>query len=195
VQSRVQQQVKQPDIIDITPSKTKSTIRIQTDYDPLVNSYEDTVYSSRITSSSPQQQQQQQKPASKSKFEFKLLTDQNVAPQTTVVEQQQQQYISRQTNSSVNIAPISSNDDLLANLRMRQATHSTYVSDQIDQARQQQQQFNRSSSNLSTSAELQKTSSNWRLYAIIIAVIFIIILFYNFFLSSSNGDESLYDLN
>ena len=155
----------------------QNAIRIQTDYDPLiVNSYEDN--SSRIQAAKPPQ----------TKYEFKLLRDE-IPTSGGGYKSSQQQKTRQYGNSSINITPINNNEAL----RMRQATSSTYISDQIDRARQeedskrQQQQHQSSSSSSSTSLK------SW---GIIILVFLVPVLIYYFFggQSISANDEHLYDL-
>lgn len=169
----------QPDIIDVTPNKPqpqKTAIRIQTDFDPLLSQrqqqhqlpdYDTDIHS--IPNKTPQKAQ--------TKYEFKLLTDENTTIPTTTTTSQ----------------PIIS-----SRTRMRQAT---YISDQIDRAREeelkqqlQQQQQAQHQQQINKNISSGSPSSNLRSYLILASIILGAFLFYYFFGSGSNSSDDDYDI-
>jgi hypothetical protein len=114
-----------------------------------------------------------------SKYEFRLIPDVTNVPKHT-------------SNSSINITPVayaSNNED---RPRLRPATKSsTYISDQIDRAREQED------NSKIKQQQQQSSSTSWKSWAIIITVFLVVfLLYYNFGIGSiSANDEHLYDLD
>jgi hypothetical protein len=111
------------------------------------------------------------------KYEFRLIPDVPNVPRQT-------------SNSSINITPVAytsmNNED---RPRLRPATKSsTYISDQIDRAREQED---------NSKLKQQQSSTSWKSWAIIITVFLVVfLLYYNFGVGSiSANDEHLYDLD